>query len=372
MRYALSILWHDRQRYLPAMLAVTFSALLVALQFGLLLGTFSMVSHPVDYALADVWVSQSKAVALDAGQPVPENWRDRLEALPEIVETEPYIISFSLWIKPHGGSEFASVVGSRLHRGALGAVRQLTPALREMLGEPGTVVVDRADLGRLGLTAGTGEHAQVGGQRVRVVGVLNGLKGLGAPYVFCSLETARRLVRLPPGQVTYILGRCRRPADAPRVVEHLRRYTNMEAFTRDAFSFRSRWHWLVMTGGGIALGCGAVLGLLVGAVVTSQTLHGATAASFREFAVLRSLGVPRWRLGHLVLTQAFWLGVIGIALAIPGVFGLADVAELAGARVQLQPWVLGLAAGSTLVTALVAGLSALRALRNLELATLLR
>jgi putative ABC transport system permease protein len=372
MGYSLTILWHDRSRYLPAMLAVTFSALLVALQFGLLLGVFSMVSIPVDNTSADIWVSQPLAVSVDAVQPVPESWRNRLEVLPEIVETEPYIQMFFAYAKPHGGSEWAIIVGSRMDPNALGAIKQLTPAMRQQLGEPGTVVVDRADLGRLGLTTGIGEIAQVGGLRVRVVGIVSGLKGLGGPYLFCSIETARRLIRMAPDQATYLLARCRNPEDAPRVVEHLRRYTNMSAFTQAQFSFRSRWHWLVMTGGGIALSCGALLGLIVGAVVTSQTLHAATAASYREYAVLRALGVPGWRIGMVVLLQGFWLGVFGIVLAFPATFGLSQLAELLGARVQLPSWVLGLSAGSTLVTALGSGLLALRALRNLQLSTLLR
>src|SRR5438874_868386 len=114
MGYSLTILWHDRSRYIPAMLAVTFSALLVALQVGLLLGTFSMVSSPVDHTSADIWVSQPRAVSVDAGQSVPESWRNRLEVLPEIVETEPFIQMFFPWAKPHGGSEYVIVVGSRL------------------------------------------------------------------------------------------------------------------------------------------------------------------------------------------------------------------------------------------------------------------
>lgn len=44
MSIALATLWHERLRYFPAVLAVAFSALLVALQCGLLLGTFSMTA----------------------------------------------------------------------------------------------------------------------------------------------------------------------------------------------------------------------------------------------------------------------------------------------------------------------------------------
>ena len=56
MSYALSTLWYERQRYLPAVLAVAFSCLLIALQCGLLLGLFSITSIPIDESSADIWV----------------------------------------------------------------------------------------------------------------------------------------------------------------------------------------------------------------------------------------------------------------------------------------------------------------------------
>ena len=48
MSYSLATLWYERQRFIPGVLAVAFSAVLVALQMGLLLGNFSFVSTPVD------------------------------------------------------------------------------------------------------------------------------------------------------------------------------------------------------------------------------------------------------------------------------------------------------------------------------------
>ena len=102
------------------------------------------------------------------------------------------------------------------------------------------------------------------------------------------------MLRLSPDQATYILAKCKNPADAPKVVDRVRReYHSVSAFTKPEFSYRSRMHWLTKTKAGIALGYAAALGLLVGAVVTSQTLRAATLSSIKEFAVLRALGIPR-------------------------------------------------------------------------------
>jgi putative ABC transport system permease protein len=146
----------------------------------------------------------------------------------------------------------------------------------------------------------------------------------------------------------------------------------MAAFTSGEFSLRSRLHWLVKTKAGIAMGCAAVLGLLVGAVVTSQTLYAATAASLREFSVLRALGIPRWRMKAAVLAQSFWVGLAGLVLALPAVWVLAGVAEMLGAKVIVPAELLGAAAAVTLLMVFVSGLAALRSLRRVEPAALLR
>jgi putative ABC transport system permease protein len=371
MLYSLITLWHERQRFFPAVLAVAFSALLVALQIGLLVGTFSMVSIPIDHSRADLWVGSPQAASVDMGRAIPLTWQSRL-SLPAIVQQESYIQGFTYWQKTAGGAELCIVIGARLYEGALGAVRELGPALRTRLTAQGAVVVDAADLSRLGLHQGVGEVAEINRQRVQVVGVVRGLKGLQGPYVFCSLDTARRLLHLTPDQTTYLLARCRDPAEVPEVVAQLRRYGDMSVFASHEFALRSRFHWLFRTGAGIALGFAALLGLLVGAVVTSQTLYAATVASLREFAVLRALGIPRKRIAGTVVAQSFWIGVAGVLLAWPAVVSLSPLAHLVGARLQIQPWLLALTVLVTLGMALLSGLAALRSLRLVEPAMLLR
>jgi putative ABC transport system permease protein len=378
MAYSLATLWHERQRYLPGVLAVAFSALLIALQCGLLLGLFSITSLPIDHSDADIWMGAPGVVSVDLGRPIREDLLlTRIAGEPEIVQCEIFMQGFAYWSRPDGGRELCMVIGSRLGDEALGRVHELTPEMRERLTEPGAIVVDESDLERLGIN-GIGDKAEASGKAVHVVGLTRGVKSLAGPYVFCSVETARRLLvtRAPlsavPEQATYVLARCRNPADAPAVVERLRQKHNLSAFTKAEFSLRSRLHWLTKTKAGIALGYAAALGLLVGAVVTSQTLYAATAASMREYAVLRALGIPRWRMAGLVISQAFWVGLFGVALALPAVFGLAAVADKLGVRVELPFWLLGSATAVTMAMALLSGLLALRSLRQVEPAVLLR
>jgi putative ABC transport system permease protein len=258
------------------------------------------------------------------------------------------------------------VIGSRLGLDgqALGTVEELTPPLRTLLQEPNAIILDDSELDRLGIK-GVGDVAEITGNRVRVVGLVHGVKSIAGPYIFCSYETAGKLLRMMPGDTSYVLAKVSNPAEAPAIVERLRKYEKLSAFTSREFSVRSRMHWLIKTKAGIALGYAALLGLLVGGVVTSQTLFAATVASLREYAVLRALGIPRWRMASTVLAQSFWVGLAGVTLAVPTVFGLAGLADMVGARVEL-PW--ELLSGAVVVTMLVALLSGLFALRSLRLA----
>jgi putative ABC transport system permease protein len=235
-----------------------------------------------------------------------------------------------------------------------------------------SVVIDEGDFSRLAINK-IGDRAEVVKKMVHVVGTVKGLKSLAGPYLFCSLETARALLPPAPDQVTFLLAKCKNKDDAPKVVERLKDYPHkVAAFTSEAFSIRSRLYWLTKTKAGIALGLAAGLGLLVGAVVTYQTLYAATAASLKEYAVLRALGIPRWRMALTVLAQSFWVGLFGVVLALPLIFGLAHLGNEVGAKVMLPWWLLSSAVGITMATALISGLLALRSLRLVEPANLLR
>src|SRR5436190_11808563 len=167
MSYSLSTLWYERQRYLPGVLALGFSALLIALQCGLLLGLFSVTSMPIDHNKADVWMGAPGVLSVDLGRPIREGYAGRLAAQPEVERTEIYLQGFSYWTKKKdGGSELCMVIGCRLHEDSLGAVKELTAEHRVLLSEPGAVVIDESDMKRLGVDR-IGDTTEVNGQQVR-------------------------------------------------------------------------------------------------------------------------------------------------------------------------------------------------------------
>jgi putative ABC transport system permease protein len=373
MSFSLATLWHERNRFLPGILAVAFSALLITVQFGILLGLLSLTSVPVDLARADLWVCDPRVLSVDVTESIPEGWLTRVQVQPEIERVERYVIWLMMADKPGSQRSICLIIGARMDDDSLGALPQLTPDLRAKLSEPGAVVVDESDREKLGFAA-VGDTAEVMHSRARLVGMISDVRSLAAPYLFCSVETARKLVALPsPQETVYLLAKCKNPTDAPAVAARLRRlYPDMGTYTKAEFSNKTRWHWLTATKSGIAVGGSALLGLIVGAVVTSQTLYAATAASLKEYATLRALGIPRGRIAGAVMAQSAWVGGLGLVIALPAAFAVARVVDAVGAKALLPWWLVVGSSVATLAMALLSGLAALRSLRLIEPAQLLR
>src|SRR5262245_9736227 len=95
MSYALQTLWHERTRYSSGVLAVTFSAVLIALQCGLLLGLFKITSIPIDNTSADLWIGSTAVPSVDLGKPIPMSYITRLTNMSGVYMPEYYIANFA-------------------------------------------------------------------------------------------------------------------------------------------------------------------------------------------------------------------------------------------------------------------------------------
>src|SRR5262245_47502374 len=181
----------------------------------------------------------------------------RVLAIPGVTHAEPYIQRFSFWEKPEGGTDLCILAGCRLTPDSIGPIRALPADLREKLTEQGAIVVDESELERLDienakelLAEGKAATAKINGQPVRVVGLVQGMRSIAGPYVFCSLATARSIMKMGSDQTVYVIAKVDDPKRAPEIVRELkdspmqREEVDMSVFTKPEFSFRSRMHWL--------------------------------------------------------------------------------------------------------------------------------
>lgn len=366
---------YEWRRFLPSALAVAFSGLLLLVQAALVLGIFNSAAVYIKKSGGDLWVGYPGTQSIELGRPIPHDAEIKLLMDPDVERVEPFRWIDGDWRGPAdkgGVSVFISGIDTRAD--GMMFSRVLSPALRAALDEPDGVVIDRADLAKLGLKVGA--QAVVNGQRVRIVGVGTGLRALGGVNIVTSLATARRLeTDNASGDVAYYVVKLRDPKKADAVRARLesgggtKRY---EIWTQPAFARRAVTYWMFETGAGLGVIFLAVVVFLVGAVITSQTLMGAVAGSIREYATLHALGVGFNALRRVVLAQSAWVGAFGVLV---GGVVTALVVWFAARRdvpVQLDPLTIALCAIVVMGIALVSGLMAVRALRHADPAMLLR
>ncbi|MGP1664512.1 MAG: ABC transporter permease, partial [Rhodanobacter sp.] len=306
---------YEWRRFLPAILAVGFAGLLQLLQIALVLGIFGSTSVYVTGSTADVWVGYPGTQSVGLGRSINADLESRLLMDPQVQRVESYLWVDGDWRGPHetGG---VSVYVSGINPAADGLIfaKVLPAALRARLAEPDAIIVDRSALNQLGV--GIGQDATINGQRVHVVGISAGLRGLGGVNVLCSLDTARRLDSdADHNDPTYLVAKLRDPSQADAVATRLRGATSFGPYTtwsaRD-FARTSVRYWLFDTGAGAGVMFLAGIVFLVGAAITSQTLIAAVNGSIREYATLNALGVGVRALRKVVLEQAFWVGFLGL------------------------------------------------------------
>ncbi|TCO41804.1 ABC transporter permease [Dokdonella fugitiva] len=366
---------HEWRRFLPSALAVAFSGLLLLVQAALVFGIFNSSAVYIRKSGGELWLGYPGTQSIELGRPIPQQAEIAALMDPAVERVEPFNWIDGDWRGPAdkgGVSVFVSGIDTRSD--ALMFADALTPALRALLDEPDGVIVDRADLPKLGLDVGG--QAVVNGHRVRIVGVGSGLRALGGVNIVTSLATSRRLDNGDSdGRVAYYVVKLRDGSDAAAVRQRLQprgQARRFEVWTRDAFARRAVAYWMFETGAGLGVVLLAIVVFVVGALITSQTLMGAVAGSIREYATLHALGVGFARLRRVVLEQAAWVGAFGLVV---GGVATALVVLLAHRRdvpVQLDLVTVAICATLVMGIALLSGLAAVRALRHADPALLLR
>jgi putative ABC transport system permease protein len=312
--------------------------------------------------------------SIDLGRPIGGATELFLRADPRIAQVEPFYWGSGEWRTGRHGMVNVYIVGLDPTPGAMVLSDALPTDLRVALAEPDSVLVDRADLGKL--ETSVGGLAEINGRRVRIVGITEGLRALGGVNVIASTATARCLdPAIGDGEgAAYFTARLNDPTQARATVADLREFGRQRGFepmTSQTFADRSVRYWLAESGAGVAFVFGSAVAILVAVIVTSQTLAAAVAASLKDYAALRALGFTIGALRAIVLAQTAWIAAAGVLLA--GVLAaiLAMVARIgATPLIMTAPMVVG-AIGLVALVAFGSGLWALRRVARADPAALL-
>lgn len=364
---------HDWRRYLAALLALTFAGLLVIVQLALLLGMFGTVSAVVDQSTASLWIGYRNTPSVDLGRPLSRFADVPAWQHPAVTRGESYTMAFGDLRRRDGVPVSVVLNGIDPRSSALAYARLLAPAQRAALADPDAILIDEADKEKIG--AAIGERVEINGRLARIAGFVRGIRAIGGVNVLASHATLRRLAPDSAEQTTFRLLALAPGADAARVAKEIAdraRFPRYSVWVADDLSARSQIYWLLESGAGIGTAFASALALVVGMVITSQTLSAAILASLKEFATLRALGIAAASLRREVIEQSLWIGVAGLLLAALLVGAIALLGDALHIAMRFPPWMLLGSASLMVAIAVVSGLLALRPLNAADPANLLR
>lgn len=369
-------LLHEWRRFLPATVAIAFSGVLMTVQGALLLGIVGANSLYVTQSTAGYWVGFPGTQSVDLGRTIPASVATNLYAERGISHVEPLLFGSGDWRGMHGGGGVSvTILGIDTANDAEALARIMPAALRNELNEPGTVVVDVADASKLSAQKGSG--AEVNGRAVHVAGYIDGLRGLGGVNVVTSRETARNLdLSLPnDGGATYFLYDVKHDANGTAVQARLNGGSDMrhfEVWSAEELASMTTMYMLLDSGAGIAFIFATLIAVMIGAVITSQTLMAAVAGTVPQYATLRALGVPFHKLRLIVIEQAGWVGLFGFCISLILSLVIAFAAAVYKVPFELRFSIVAAASTVVLLVAALACLLAVHRLRDTDPATLLR
>ncbi|MBR2534870.1 MAG: FtsX-like permease family protein [Hyphomicrobium sp.] len=334
-------LFHDRLSFAVTIVGIVFSVVLVAVQTGIYLGSEKKIAAILDAAPADLWIVPLGTKSYD--DPSLLSGRERHMALstPGVENAEDMVVSFAKWRKPEGGQTTVLLVGSETI-----SDRPLPPNVeagsREALSAPDTVAIDQSYFPDLGIKA-VNNHAEINGVDIEVVATTKRVRSFTTlPFVYTSIENARRLSGAEQNQASYERVLLSPGADPQQVkAQILERLPDVEVLTQQEFTKRSQSYWLFQTGAGAALIAGAVLGLIVGIVIVAQTLYSSTKDHINEFATLRALGAGAGYIVKVILMQAVLSGLIGFGLGFVLALGVIEAAKDTKLTVIMTPELAG-------------------------------
>jgi putative ABC transport system permease protein len=304
-------LFHDKVRFVVAQAGITLAVVLITIQLGVYLAFLANTSVLIDHTEADIWVTAHGLENFDFGRPFSEKKLYQVQEVPGVLWAEKYLLAFGYWKTPTGSQETVQMVGFNPET-LVGAPWDIVRGNPHDVKYFNSVFYDQAETNRLG-DLPIGAETEINNRRVRVVGITRGARSfIQSPYIFTSFKNALHLSFVNKGNTVYVLVKVAPGYSVPEVKQRLlETLRDVDVYTSQEFSTKTRRYWTVNTGMGAALLAVALLGLVIGTIIVGNTIYTSTTEHLKEFGTLKAIGASNWDLYKIIIEQALVNSVVG-------------------------------------------------------------
>jgi len=330
-------LFHDRIRFAVTLTGIVFALVLIIIQFGLFLGFTTTTSNNIDHSKADLWIVFRGVGYFDTSRAFSERKFYQVLATPGVQQAEKYMQGFANWKRPDGRVENIQIIGFR-PGSSLGEPWNLVEGNLADARQDDSVIVDDLYKEKLGVSR-LGDRVEIGNRRARVVGFTHGIRSFTtSPFVYTAFKNSENYTNpiSKESDLSYILVKAAPGENLPELRRRLaERVSDVDIYTTEEFSRRTRFYWMFTTGAGLAVLTAALMGLVVGVAVVAQTIYAATMDHIREYGTLKAMGATKWYLYRVLIEQAVWSAVLGYVFAMVLAHFIVQASEKGGAVILM-------------------------------------
>ena len=336
-------LLEDIPRFLVAQAGILFAVSLVTIQTGLQYGFARSSSQLIDQSRADIWVSSKNMQHLGLTIPIPYEQVTKARKVAGVDKAEGVIIDGALWHELQTDEITSVTLVGADPQGMLFDRSTIVQGSFNDLKQPFRFIIDKTGLDGIHLKS-LGEVGEINNIGAKLVGFTQGTQSIiFGTLMFTSLETANTYrnygtqttasptnvgtsAKNPTStdQISFVLIRAKAGQNISKLKRDLEQaLPDTRAYTRQEMSKITQVYWQERSGIGFILGLGAVVGVVVGAVVVSQILYASVTDHIKEFGTLKAMGASDWFIYNVIIEQALWMAILGYLPGIALCLGVA-------------------------------------------------
>lgn len=371
--FALKMLLGDRAKYLGLIFAIASSTFLIAQQVSIFTGLMDRTTSQIkDVPEASIWVMDPGVRYVDEIKPLPDSALSRVRGLPDVLWAARLSKGFAKVTAP--GGEFRQAILLGLDDATLiGLPRTMFVGSAQALREPDTIVLDDQGFASLfpgeSIESAVGRVVEINDRRATIVGICKPSPPFATfPVIYTRYTLALTFAGRERNGLSFVLASPRPGLEARAVAADISRVTGYKALTSRAFAWRTIWFYVGNTGIPVNFGITIITAIVVGAVISGQTLYLFVSDNIIHFASLKAIGASSRLLGRMVMLQALLVALLGLGIGL-GATALfftstGDIPKLRA--FMLHPEVAAGSAALVLFVTLAASLVALRQVLRVE------
>ncbi len=330
----------DRSRLAVAIAGIAFAVILMLVQLGLRAALYDSATTLIDHLRGDLVITSPEYEYFFSQGRFSQRRLYSALALDGVEWVAPLYIEFGTWREPERYEERRILV-----LGIDPSTQVIDfPEVQQNLDEikiPDSVLFDRNSRAEYGPVAQMYLRekqvvTEVNGRRIKVAGLfaLGATFGSNAQIITSDLNFLRVFPERREGLINMGFVKLKPGASPAGVQRQLRALLpkDVQILNRQQLAKQERDYWSLHLPLGFIFDLGALMGLVVGAVVVYQILFADVSEQLSEYATLKAMGYLDRDLVLLVVQEAAILGVLGF---IPGYLIAQGVYQFAHGQVGL-------------------------------------